>query len=73
MKTAFDIPPGSANFRPHGAPQTSTTTWRSPRRISQDFHRASMKTGTEAAAATAVAMVATTAMRPMTPPKPIEV
>ena len=44
--------------------------------ISDVFHRTFIaldEKGTEAAAATAVAMVRTTAMRPMTPPKPIEV
>ena len=71
MKTAFDIPPGSANF--------DRMASRKPNEylaISDVFHRTFIaldEKETEAAAATAVAMVRTTAMRPMTPLKPIEV
>jgi len=71
MKTAFDIPPGSANFD-RMAPRRPNDYLA----ISDVFHRTFIavdEKGTEAAAATAVAMVRTTAMRPMTPPKPIEV
>jgi serpin B len=70
MKTAFDIPPGSANFD-RMAPRKPNDYLA----ISDVFHRTFIaldEKGTEAAAATAVAMVRTTAMRP-TPPKPIEV
>jgi len=71
MKTAFDIPPGSANFD-RMAPRKPNDYLA----ISDVFHRTFIaldEKGTEAAAATAVAMVRTTAMRPMTPQKPIEV
>ena len=71
MKTAFDIPPGSANFD-RMAPRKPNDYLA----ISDVFHRTFIaldEKGTDAAAATAVAMVRTTAMRPMTPQKPIEV
>ena len=71
MKTAFDIPPGSANFD-RMAPRKPNDYLA----ISDVFHRTFIavdEKGTEAAAATAVAMVRATALRPMTPPKPIEV
>jgi serpin B len=70
MKTAFDKPQGSANFDKI-APRT-------PKKylyISQIFHKTFIavdEKGTEAAAATAVAMMAGTALRPP-PPPPIEV
>ena len=69
MKTAFDVPRGSANFD-RMAP-------RKPKdylAISEVFHKTFIavdEKGTEAAAATAVAMVATSAMRRK--PEPIEV
>ena len=71
MKTAFDIPSRSANFD-RMAPRRPNDYLA----ISDVFHRTFIaldEKGTEAAAATAVAMVRVTAMRPMTPPKPIEV
>ena len=70
MKTAFDVPPGSANFDKMAA--------RSPNdylAISQVFHKTFIavdENGTEAAAATAVAMEVASAMR-KTPPPPIPV
>lgn len=70
MKTAFDVPPGSANFDKMAA--------RSPNdylAISQVFHKTFIavdENGTEAAAATAVAMEVASAMR-RTPPPPIPV
>ena len=70
MKTAFDQPKGSANFDKI-APRTPTDYLY----ISQIFHKTFIavdEKGTEAAAATAVAMLAGTALR-SPPPPPIEV
>jgi serine protease inhibitor len=70
MKTAFDKPQGSANFDKI-APRTPEDYLY----ISQIFHKTFIavdEKGTEAAAATAVAMLAGTALRPA-PPPPIEV
>ena len=70
MKTAFDQPKGSANFDKI-APRTPDDYLY----ISQIFHKTFIavdEKGTEAAAATAVAMMAGTALR-SPPPPPIEV
>ena len=70
MKTAFDQPKRSANFDKI-APRTPDDYLY----ISQIFHKTFIavdEKGTEAAAATAVAMLAGTALRPA-PPPPIEV
>ena len=70
MKTAFDIPQGSANFDGMAPRNPDDYLY-----ISEVFHKAFLsldEKGTEAAAATAVAMLPTmSAVRPK--PKPIEV
>jgi len=70
MKTAFDVPPGSANFS-RMAPRTPEDYLA----ISEVFHKTFMELnehGTEAAAATAVAMVPLSAPL-QEPEKPVEV
>jgi serpin B len=70
MKTAFDKPQGSANFD-----KIAPRTPKDYLYISQIFHKTFIavdEKGTEAAAATAVAMMAGTALR-SPPPPPIEV
>jgi len=70
MKTAFDKPQGSANFD-----KIAPRTPRDYLYISQIFHKTFIavdEKGTEAAAATAVAMMAGSALR-SPPPPPIEV
>jgi serpin B len=70
MKTAFDHPQGSANFD-----KIAPRTPKDYLYISQIFHKTFIavdEKGTEAAAATAVAMMAGTALR-SPPPPPIEV
>jgi serpin B len=70
MKTAFDEPQGSANFG-----KIAPRTPRDYLYISQIFHKTFIavdEKGTEAAAATAVAMMTGTALR-SPPPPPIEV
>jgi serpin B len=70
MKTAFDKPHGSANFD-----KIAPRTPRDYLYISQIFHKTFIavdEKGTEAAAATAVAMMAGSALR-SPPPPPIEV
>src|SRR5437763_4328618 len=71
MKTAFDQPKGSANFDKI-APRTPNDYLY----ISQVFHRTFIavdEKGTEAAAATAVAMLAGSAFRPAPPPIEVKV
>ena len=70
MKTAFDQPPGSANFDGMAPRRPNDYLY-----ISQVFHKTFIavdEKGTEAAAATAVAAMATSALR-TPPPPPIEV
>ena len=70
MKTAFDKPQGSANFDKIAPRKPNDYLY-----ISQIFHKTFIavdEKGTEAAAATAVAMMAGTALR-SPPPPPIEV
>ena len=70
MKTAFDKPQGSANFDKMAPRKPNDYLY-----ISQIFHKTFIavdEKGTEAAAATAVAMMAGTALR-SSPPPPIEV
>jgi serpin B len=70
MKTAFDQPKGSANFD-----KIAPRTPRDYLYISQIFHKTFIavdEKGTEAAAATAVAMMAGSALR-SPPPPPVEV
>ena len=69
MKTAFDVPSGSANFDRMAPRKPNDYLF-----ISEVFHKTFIavdEKGTEAAAATAVAMAATTSMRE--PKKPLEV
>src|SRR5213079_2539985 len=69
MKTAFDQPRGSANFDGMAPRKPNDYLY-----ISQVFHKTFIavdEKGTEAAAATAVAMMAATALR--SPPPPVEV
>ncbi len=70
MKTAFDIPQGSANFD-----KIAPRTPKDYLYISQIFHKTFIavdEKGTEAAAATAVAMMTGSALR-SPPPPPVEV
>jgi serpin B len=70
MKTAFDQPKGSANFNKMAPRKPNDYLY-----ISQIFHKTFIavdEKGTEAAAATAVAMMAGSALR-SPPPPPIEV
>lgn len=71
MKTAFDQPKGSANFDKIAQRKPDDYLY-----ISQIFHKTFIavdEKGTEAAAATAVAMFAGSAMRPASPPIEVKV
>jgi serpin B len=71
MKTAFDQPKGSANFDKIAPRRPDDYLY-----ISQIFHKAFIavdEKGTEAAAATAVAMLASSAMRQASPPIEVKV
>src|SRR2546429_7160648 len=71
MKTAFDKPPGSANFDRIAPRKPNDYLY-----ISQIFHKTFIavdEKGTEAAAATAVTMMAAAAALRSPPPPPIEV
>ena len=71
MKTAFDKPPGSANFDKIAPRKPNDYLY-----ISQVFHKTFIavdEKGTEAAAATAVTMMAALAALRSPPPPPIEV
>jgi serpin B len=71
MKSAFDQPKGSANFDQIAPRRPDDYLY-----ISQIFHKTFIavdEKGTEAAAATAVAMLAGSAMRPASPPIEVKV
>ena len=71
MKSAFDQPKGSANFDKIAPRMPDDYLY-----ISQIFHKTFIavdEKGTEAAAATAVAMLASSAMRPAAPPIEVKV
>lgn len=71
MKSAFDEPPGSANFDRMAPRQAGATL-----AISEVFHKTFIavdENGTEAAAATAVGMVATSAPGPVTEPTIVKI
>src|SRR5204862_3461075 len=71
MKTAFDQPKGSANFDKIAQRKPDDYLY-----ISQIFHKTFIavdEQGTEAAAATAVAMLASSAMRQASPPIEVKV
>ena len=71
MKSAFDLPQGSANFDRIAPRKTNDYLY-----ISQVFHKTFIavdEKGTEAAAATAVAMMAGSAMIQRSPPVEVKV